>query len=152
MMENRINNLLGKVQNIEDEELSSHFLNYICILISGYLETNMEMIINDYKSTPHCLSHECKNSIRSMRKIQNAKWCAIRPIFMNIDESILELLKSELDEDFENITFSINNMVTTRHKIAHGENVTSLTLGVLNRDFENIKIFVQKIEEIFECL
>ena len=151
-MENKITNLLQKAVEIEDEELSSDLFNYICVLISGYLETNMERIIKNYKSTPHCRSHECKDSLTSMRKIQNAKWCAIRPILMNIDEKILKLLKYELAIEFDNITSSIDNMVKTRHKIAHGENVTSLTIGILNRDFNNVKIFIQKIRDIFECL
>ena len=151
-MENKIIFLLEKVDNIEDEELSSHLLNYICVLISGYLEKNMGIIIDDYKRTSHCLSHECKDTLKSMRKIQNAKWCSIRPILMNIDENILELLKAEVHTEFDNLIASIDNIVKTRHKIAHGENVTSLTTRILNRDFENIKKFIEKIKEIFSCL
>jgi hypothetical protein len=151
-MKNKIVFLLEKVNHIDDEELSSHLLNYICVLISGYLEKNIEDIIKDYKNTPHCLSHECKNSLMSMRKIQNAKWCAIRPIFMNIDENILELLKEELGIEFDDIIFSIDNIVKTRHQIAHGNDVTSLTVIILNRDFDNIKKFIEKIKDIFDCL
>ena len=69
----KINNLLVKVKLIEDEEIASHMLNYICILISGYLETSMENVISDYKKTDHCNTHECKDNIKSLRKIQNAK-------------------------------------------------------------------------------
>lgn len=147
----KINNLLVKVKLIEDEEIASHMLNYICILISGYLETSMENVISDYKKTDHCNTHECKDNIKSLRKIQNAKWCAIRPIIMNIDESILILLKGELDQ-FDNVISSIDNIVKTRHKIAHGESVTNLTIEVLNKDFMNIQKFSQKTKDVFECL
>jgi len=149
-MENKINLLLAN--NIEDEFLSSHLLNYICVLISGHLEKNMQKIIDDYKTTLHCTHHECKDTIKSMRTIQNAKWCAIRAIFMNIDENILEVLKNELGEEFGEITDSINNMVKTRHKIAHGEDVITLDKDILSRDFQNIKKFIISVNETFGCL
>ena len=70
---------------------------------------------------------------------------------MNIDESILILLKRELDQ-FDNVISSIDNIVKTRHKIAHGESVTNLTIEVLNKDFMNIQKFSQKTKDVFECL
>lgn len=149
-MEDKITVLLEKVNDIEDEYLSSHLLNYICVLISGYLEKKIQAMIKTYKESIHFNTHECKNFIKD--NIQNAKWCAIRGIFMNIDENILDLLKTEFNDELDNIIFSINNIVQTRHKIAHGENVTHLTIVVLNRDFNNIKQFIVKINDIFECL
>jgi len=151
-MEYKINILLSKVNNIEDEYLSSHLLNYICVLISGYLEKNIDEIINKYKITNHCNAHECKDTIKSMRKIQNAKWCAIRTILMNIDENILDLLKTEFVVEFDNIITSIDNIVKTRHKIAHGEDVTTLSITILSTDFNNIKKFIIKMNEIFGVL
>ncbi|MEA2048764.1 MAG: HEPN domain-containing protein [Campylobacterota bacterium] len=151
-MEDKINFLLENAPNIEDEFLSSHLLNYICVLISGYLEQSMQKVIDNYKTSSHCSTHECKDSIKSMRKIQNVKWCAMREIFMKIDENILGLLKSDLVDKFDIITCSIDNIVKTRHKIAHGEDVTNLTIETLNADFTNIKQFIQKSEAIFGCL
>ena len=150
-MVTKINNLLLKIDTVEDEEIASHLLNYICVLVSGYLEINMENIISDYKKSKHCNSHECKDNIRSLRKIQNAKWCAIRPIIMNIDENILSLLKEDLDA-FDDVILSIDNIVKTRHKIAHGENVTNLTADILNNHFQNIQKFIEKTKVVFECL
>jgi len=150
-MVEKINSLLGKLESIEDEEIASHLLNYICVLISGYLETNIESIICHYKNTEHCNTHECKDNIKSLRKIQNAKWCAIRPILMNIDENILSLLREELIY-FEDVVASIDNIVKTRHKIAHGENVTNLTESILRTDFINIQNFANKTQAVFECL
>ncbi len=149
-MENKINYLLQyDFSNLDDEELESHMYNHICVLQSGYLEKTIQNLISGYKTSTHCNSHDCKKNIKSMRDIQNAKWCSIRPIFVNIDEYIVTCLK-ELD-DFENIVNSINNIVSTRHKIAHGDNVSSLTLPILRNDFINIKLFLNKLKEIFEA-
>ena len=147
-MENKINYLFEQFKNIENEneEFQSHILNYICILQSGYLEKTIQNLLKDYKTSTHWNSNECKNNIKL--KVQNAKWCSIRPTFLTIDISIVTRLK-ELD-NFENIIDSINNIVGTRHKIAHGETVTNLTLSILKSDFENIKLFLDKLQIIFE--
>jgi hypothetical protein len=147
-MENKINYLFEQFENIDEEEFQSHILNYICILQSGYLEKTIQNLLKDYKTSTHCNNHECKNNIKNMREIQNAKWCSIRPTFLNIDVSIVTLLQ-ELD-NFDYIINSINNIVGTRHKIAHGETVTNLTLSILKSDFDNIKLFLDKLQEVFE--
>jgi len=147
-MVTKINHLLDKIGTIEDDDIASNMLNYICILISGYLETSIENVISDYKQTRHCNTHECKDNIKSLRKIQNAKWCVIRPIIMNIDENILTSLKNEFDQ-FDNVISSIDNIVKTRHKIAHGKNVTNLTIEILKADFQHIQQFLIKIKNLF---
>lgn len=149
-MENKINYLLEyNFSDLDDEELESNLYNHICVLQSGYLEKTIQQLITEYKNSSHCNSHDCKRNIQSMREIQNAKWCSIRPILVNIDEYIVVCLK-EL-ENFDNIVSSINNIVVTRHKIAHGEIVHNLTLPILRNDFVNIKLFLSKLNEIFEA-
>jgi hypothetical protein len=150
-MKNKIEGLLEKIDKINDEELSSHFLNYICVLISGYLETELEKVISEYKKSKHCKHHECSDKISSMQKIKNAKWCSIRPIFMNIDDKILSDLKSSIN-DIEQTISSIDNIVKTRHNIVHGKSVTNLMQNGLIKDLNNIDFFINKLQEIFKKL
>ena len=151
-MKERIENLLKKTSDIiNDDEINSHFLNYICVLISGYLEKELENIIEEYKKSKHCKSHECKDTIGSMRKIQNAKWYSIRPVFTNIDDKILNELKNS-NQDFELTINSIDNIVKTRHKVVHGKDVTNLTRDILSADLVNIDFFINKLQEIFQKL
>lgn len=147
-MKAKIEEVLNKeYKKLNDPIVQSHFLNYSCILISGYLEKEIQNILDTYKATSHFNTHECKNDINSMRKIQNAKWCSVRPLLTNIDKRIL--LKLSKLKDFDLIVLSINNIVKTRHKIAHGENVTNLTIQVLKDDFKNINRFLKKLNTIF---
>lgn len=150
-MSQQIKNLLKKTTEIKDEELNSHFLNYVCVLISGYLETELNTVIKEYKTSGHYKKHECMKNIESMRKIQNAKWCSVRPIFMNIDDSILKNLKESI-KDFEQIISSIDNITNSRHKIAHGKDVTHLTKNILVADLDNIDSFIDKLQAIFKNL
>lgn len=147
-MKAKIEEVLNKeYKKLNDPILQSHFLNYGCILISGYLEKELQNILDNYKNSSHFNTHECKQDINSMRKIQNAKWCSVRPLLTNIDKRIL--LKLSKLKDFNLIVLSINNIVKTRHKIAHGENVTNLTIQVLKDDFKNINRFLKKLNTIF---
>ncbi len=147
-MKNKIDNLLKtEYLKLSDPILQSHFLNYICVLISGYLEKEVQAILDTYKGTTHFNLHECKKDIQSMRKNQNAKWCSIRPILTNIDKTIVIRLSKY--KNFDLIVASINNIVKTRHSIAHGENVTNLTIGILKTDFENIQKFLKQLQKIF---
>jgi hypothetical protein len=148
-MGNVIKGLFEKIDAIQDEESQSHFLNYICVLISGYLEKELNSIIKNYKTTKHCKTHECKDSLTSMRKMQNAKWCAIRPIIMNIDTSIFDKLQANCGDDFGVVIDSIDNIVTTRHKIAHGVNVTNLTKDILIKNLKKIELFISELKNIF---
>lgn len=150
MMKNKIENLLAKDYSSFDEEMQSHFFNYICVLESGYLEKEIQEVLSKYINSSHCNRHECRDKIKAMKNIQNAKWCSIRPMLTNIDESILQQLQQI--QNFDQIISSIDNIVKTRHKIAHGENVTNLGATILRQDFENIKVFIEKLTEIFNNL
>lgn len=146
-MINNINNLLEKTERIEDEELKSHFFNYICVLISSYLEVELNQIITDYKNSRHCQRHECHKTLKSMPKINNARWCTIRAIIMNISKDILDQLEESIT-NMTDIKSSIDNIVMTRHRIAHGENITTLTNDNLKVDLEHINILIDKLKII----
>lgn len=146
-MQSKIKDLLKRDYSGLDLVLQSHFLNYICVLVSGYLEKEMQEILDKYKKTSHFNVHECKKDIQSMRKIQNAKWCSVRPTLTNIDKGIVQRLNRLKDFDF--IVSSIDNIVKTRHQIAHGENVTHLNITVLKKDFKNIQKFLNSLNKIF---
>ena len=156
-MKSKIQGLLRRKYKNIDLLLQSHILNHICVLISGYLEKEITNILVNYKGTTHFRLLECQDtnkvkniSHRQGQGIQNAKWCSIRPVFFSIDIKII--MKLEKLSNFRMIVDSIDNIVRTRHKIAHGENVTNLTLQVLKDDFKNINRFLKKLNSIFTTL
>jgi hypothetical protein len=149
-MKDKIKQLLEKTRDIEDEELQSHFLNYICVLISSYLEKELKSILKEYEKTAHFKRHECKDNIKNI-KIHNAKWCSIRPIIMNIDAKIFDQLRNNIN-NFSRITDSIDNIVKTRHKIAHGDNVATLTKEILIKNLSDIDCFIIELKKYFPCV
>jgi len=149
-MKSKIDYLLKHNYSTIDLVVQSHILNHICVLVSGYLEKELQNILEEYKQSSHYTTHECKKNIKSMRKIQNARWCSIRPVFANIDKSIVQRLNRYKNSDL--IISSIDNIVQTRHKVAHGEDVTNLTIEILKEDFKNIQKFIKSLKKIFISL
>lgn len=140
-MERKINYLFKKTKEIEDEELQSHFLNYICIMLSGYLEVKINEIITQCKKNTNS---ECKKSVATT---QNATWCKIKPILALIDINLtLELHNAIIKTDTIDILYRI---ITNRNDISHGKNITTLTLPKLESDFVQLKSFIEEVENIF---
>ena len=141
-MEGKINFLFQEANNLEDEELQSHFLNYICVMLSGYIEVNINRIIKECKKD----DFECKQNVATT---QNATWCKIKPIFALIDLERTVILNQKInDTDIIDILYEI---IGDRNSIAHGKNITTLNLPKLKNSFESIKKFISEIEETFEC-
>lgn len=140
-METKIDYLFNKAQYIEDEELQADLLNYICVILSGYLEININKIIKQCNKND---INECKDSIKP---IQNATWCKIKPILALIDIKLtLKLYNDIIQTDAIDIIY---NIIKNRNDIAHGKNITTLTLPKLKSDFEEIKIFIKKVQKLF---
>jgi hypothetical protein len=151
-MKNKIEKLLNEeyAKLSEEEILQSHFLNYICILISGYLETEFNNKLKDYKSKEHFKIHECKDKL-SGEKLQNATWCKIKPILAIIEDEFPQKLKNSIN-NFDLIIQSIQNIVVRRNNISHGKDITGLTIEILTQDFKNIQNFLEKLNTIFDQL
>jgi hypothetical protein len=59
--EQRLNMLFQKASALSDDlELQAHFARYLCVLVSGYLETAIAQIYSDYaerKRHPHLATY-----------------------------------------------------------------------------------------------
>lgn len=149
-MKSKIENLLNKDYSQLDEEITSHLQNYVCILISGYLETEINNQLKEYKKTQHFKTHECMEKL-SGEKLQNATWCKIKPILGTIEDNFPSNLKNAIN-DFELTIQAIQNIVNNRNNIAHGKSITILTMHILKQNFIMIEIFIDELKRIFSRL
>jgi len=115
----RLDDLFDKIKDIQDIELQSHWARYLCILVSGYIETSVRLIYSDYVKNK--ANQNVVNFVSS--KLEN---------FQNPNmNKILDLtgdFNSQWKIDLENATGgelkdSVDSIVSTRHNIAHGRNV-----------------------------
>lgn len=146
-MKAKIEDLLNRDYSQIDEEIKYHLQNYLCVLISGYLETEINNQLKEYKKTQHFKTHECMEKL-SGEKLQNATWCKIKPILGIIEDSFPSNLKNTIN-DFELTIQAIQSIIDNRNNIAHGKNINVLTIQVLNQNFIKIDNFITELKKIF---
>ena len=148
-MKNKIENLLNKNYSQIDEELKYHLQNHICILISGYLETEINNQLNDYKKTNHFKRNECSKKLAG-ESLQNATWCKIKPILGTIDDSFPVNLRNSII-DFDLTIQAIKSIIDNRNDIAHGKNITTLTMDILKQNFIITDKFISELKTKFSA-
>jgi len=137
--ETRLDNLFKQFNSLplDNELLQVHWPRYLCVLVSGYIETSVRAILIDYvkdKSAPNVRGYIGKNL-----KLQNAS-----------SEKIYILVKS-FNEDWE-VSFrqktegelkdAIDSVVANRNQIAHGRNV-GISFNVINNYYQRSKEFIR---------
>ncbi|NJN67634.1 MAG: hypothetical protein HC884_13435 [Chloroflexaceae bacterium] len=136
-----LNEVFQKVRALSwDAELQSHWARYLCVLVSGFIETSVRAIYLQYaekKSDPYVASYvESQLSRfqnpRMERIIQLAS--AFNPRWGN------ELRTSVADE----LKDAVDSIVILRNKIAHGESV-----GVT---YTRILEYYQKANKVIDLL
>lgn len=57
---NQLDHLFSQVAHIEDTELQSHWAKYLCVLVSGFIETSIKAIYSEYvkrKAAPYVANY-----------------------------------------------------------------------------------------------
>ena len=112
----RLDDLFEKVKDISDIELQSHWARYLCILVSGYLETSVRAIYREYSRKR--ADRNVENYVSSRLKwFQSPKMEPILQLTRAFSQQWAERLKIETDGELK---ISVDSIVDVRHNIAHG--------------------------------
>jgi len=109
-----------KDKDITDSELQSHLAKYLCVLVSGYIETSLRAIYSEYaadKANP-AVANYVSSRLRSFRNPNTERILQLARAF---DSQWATELEERIEQD--ELADAINSIVTTRNSIAHGENV-----------------------------
>ncbi len=139
----RLDNLFGQVSSFSDEiELQSHWARYLCILVSGFIETSVSAIYIQYSREK---SHVYVASYVSSRleRFTNPKM-----------KDILELagrFSPDWRQQLEGITTdeqkdAVDSIVANRNRIAHGANV-GISYDRVRKYYQNILKVIQTLED-----
>lgn len=105
---------------IEDEESKSHWCRYICVLLCGFIENSVKIMIRNYvKKLSHTtVSNYVGTSIKNITNINDEKLKQIVGSFhKEWREKLEEMLSDEHKEAFDSV-------YANRNRIAHGKDVT----------------------------
>ncbi len=120
----RLDRLFGYYRQLPptQPELRSHWVRYLVVLTSGFLETSVGYIYTEYAR------------VKSEQRV--GKYVAARlerPVNLGMDR--LEQLVRDFDDawldelqkhpDFDQIRSSVQSVVSNRHKVAHGDDINT---------------------------
>lgn len=124
-----------------DAELQSHWARYLCVIVSGFLENAVEVLLVEYTSKR--ASEEIIQFVsRELGQFQNPKFGKIADVlgmFSSEWKKNVDVLTSEEIKD------AVNSVVNNRHQIAHGQS-TGISLATIRQYYDRIVIVVADLE------
>ncbi len=123
--------------------MQSDFAKYLCILVSGYVETAVTELL---------LEHSRRNAAPTVQRYVEAHTRRLT----NLNSERLQQLLGSFDPDWRQSLSqllvdekkdALDSVVSLRNKIAHGESV-GLTYQRIIGYFKHIKPVVEKVEDL----
>jgi hypothetical protein len=137
-----LDDVFSKASMLPDSlEVQAHWARYLCILVSGFLETSVQAVLREYardKASPNV-----QNCVESrLKQLQNAKM-----------HKILELLGAfspEWRNGFESATKgecadAVNSVVGLRNNLAHGDSA-AITLSRIAEHYKGVLKAIEILE------
>ena len=147
----RIDALFAKIRLISNPADQSDWSKYLCILVSGYIEESLRVLLEQY-SKNHSSSHIQNFISQEIKNITNCKTSKIENILSKFSPAWKDYFidqmssKSEKSDEIKN---SINSIIANRHQIAHGKNV-NLSYSSVSNYYKNVKKAVDILENIIK--
>jgi uncharacterized HAD superfamily protein len=147
----RIDALFVKIKSISNSAEQSEWSKYLCILVSGYIEESLRVLLENY--TAKNSSQYIQNFVSTeIKNITNCKTKKILDILRSFnphweqDFNNKIATKSRIDDEIKN---SIDSIITNRHSIAHGKNIGMSYSTVFNY-YGNVKKAIEILEDVIK--
>jgi hypothetical protein len=138
----RLDKLFDKIKDIQDIELQSHWARYLCILVSGYIETSILSIYSDYakkKASPNV-----SNFVSSiLDRFQNPKMNKILELVHDFNPQWEAELKNFTDGELGD---SVDSIVANRHNLAHGRQNVGISYVTIKKYYQNAIKVIELID------
>ena len=131
--------------SIEDLETRSDFARYLCVLVSGFVETAVSELAIEYCKM--CSSPAVSNYVQSqLTHLQNVKAERLLQLVGSFNPQWRTELEVYIDGSRKD---ALDSVVDLRNKIAHGESV-SVTYIRIKEYYKNIDEIIDFLEVRFE--
>jgi len=146
-LRNRLNAAFDRARSLGtvDTEIQSDYARYLCVLVSGFVETAVaELAIEHCRNRAQTsVSNYASNQLG---RIQNLKAQKMLQVVASFEKKWSVDLSTFMDGARKD---ALDSVVDLRNKIAHGESVT-LSLGTGTQYFEKIDEIVVHIEKLLK--
>ena len=137
----RLDKLFDKIKDIQDIELQSHWARYLCILVSGYIETSIRSIYIEYarKRADSNIADFVSNTLKDFRSPNMNK---ILELVHDFNPQWEVELKNFTDGELKD---SVDSIVANRHNLAHGQNV-GISYVTIQKYYQNAIKVIELID------
>lgn len=107
-------------------ELRSHWARYVCVVVSGYIESSIRQLLTGYcadRSSPAVARYAASK----IRWFQNAEMDRIVDLFCQFDPAWEQEILHGIDDEHK---AAVNSIIGNRHSVAHGD-TSSITISSL---------------------
>ena len=102
-----------------DEEAAAHWSRYLCVLLSGFIENAMRILLSEYakaRSHPN-ISHFVSHSISGLTNLKEERMQQILGSFSDAWRTDFAQMISDEQKD------ALDSVIANRHNIVHGRSV-----------------------------
>lgn len=124
-------------------ELQGRWAEYLCVLVSGYLETSIKSIIADY-ATKKSDARVARFVRARLADFQNPKMQKILDLISSLDQDWGHDLEAVAQEKLKD---TIDTIVANRNHIAHGK-MTNISLKQVSDLYEDAKKLVVLVQDL----
>ena len=133
------------VKKTKDDEIKSMLTQYLCIRVSGLLETFIKCRISDYAlgRVPKEVKRFISGKFKDITNLRSEKLLNVLDSFSNdwfID------FNEHINDNAQQKT-SLDSVVTNRHNIAHGQH-QNISFKSMEQYYEDVKAVISKLELI----
>lgn len=129
-----------KTSGKDNLELQAHWAKYLCVLISGFIETSVREIFIKYSSEKP--SPDISQYVRTtLRDFQNPNMERIVQLTRSFNSEWADELKARTEGELKD---AIDSVVDNRHHIAHGRSV--------GLSYSRIREYYQNVVKVVELL
>jgi len=139
----RLDNLFQLADGISDDEVKGHFAKYLCIRTSGLIEVFFKTQLEDYvtDTSPLPIANYVNNRFKTFTNINSKKIHDLLEVFS-------PLWAEQYDNKMtEELTSSLNSVISNRNNIAHGNN-DSISMPNVKIYYENVKDIILILDDI----
>jgi hypothetical protein len=146
-LRNRVNAVFARARSLRevDPEIQSDFARYLCVLVSGFVETAVAEL-----AIEHCRNRAGPSvanfSTTQLDRIQNLNANKLIQLIGSFKKSWSSDLSSYIEGARKD---ALDSVLHLRNKIAHGESV-SLSLARISQYFEKVDEIVVQIEKLLK--
>lgn len=147
----RIDNLFKKVASISDPSDQSEWSKYLCVLVSGFIEESLRVMLEEYTSK-HSAPNIQNFVEKQIESITNCKTSRILEVLRKFSQSWADDFSNQIQvrsSKPDEIKESIDSVISNRHAIAHGRNV-GITYTRMSNYYNSIKIAVEILDTIIQ--